>query len=230
MNRYDTERAIQRANLPAASVSILMMLLTRIDSHTGEMPYPPSLSALSRMTGLHETTVCRHLRALDAAGWVTRERPPDDLARRLHVHTSYEVHVPGSTVQPARQHGAASAGSTVQPAQGARCSQAGRTVQGKSERGQRADQIVTSGPDELREIARAEIAQATGRPATDRLARAAVRLVLDGRNVRDPAQYLREAIRREPGRFAPVSVPPAFADLARLQAEAIARSEGDTHE
>jgi hypothetical protein len=227
VNRYEIERAIQRARLPAASVAILMMLLTRIDAKTGTIPYPPSLSMLARMTGLHETTVCRHLASLERQGWITRDRPPAGLAQRMHVRTGYTVHVPqaGSAGQPGQEAQGSHAGGTGQPGQEARDARAGSAVPGSQREVQSRPQRLTS--DELTAIAADEISAHTARAVPDELARAAVRLVLDGRSVRDPGKYLREAIRREPGRFTPVHIPPSFRDLARLQAEAIRQSEGD---
>jgi hypothetical protein len=105
MKRYDIERAVERARLPSASVAIMMMLLRRIDAKGGEIPpgRQPSLSMIASAAGCHRSTVMRHLRALETAGWITRIRPPLWLAQRYHVTTAYAMHIPSSYPQARRR-------------------------------------------------------------------------------------------------------------------------------
>lgn len=76
---------------------------------------------------------------------------------------------------------------------------------------------------ELNQIARGELAELTGRQVGLRTAAAAVRLVLEGRDVKNPHAYLRRALRAEPHRFVPRANPPTLAEreqeLRRLHQE-----------
>jgi DNA-binding transcriptional ArsR family regulator len=95
--RYDIERALEAARLPAASVSVVMWLCTRMDKGSTTIPpgQSPSLTRLARMTKLHRRTVMRHLIVLEERGWLTRKRPELHLARTLHRTTHYSVMIPG---------------------------------------------------------------------------------------------------------------------------------------
>lgn len=76
---------------------------------------------------------------------------------------------------------------------------------------------------ELAQIARGELAELTGRQITLRQAAEAVRLVLEGRDIKSPHAYLRRALRADPQRFVSRSTPPTLAEreqeLRRLQQE-----------
>jgi hypothetical protein len=59
-----------------------------------------------------------------------------------------------------------------------------------------------------------ELAVMTGRAITEATAAEAVRQVLDGRTVRNPAAYLRRALRANPERWAPPrALPPRVDEL-----------------
>jgi hypothetical protein len=94
--RYDIERALERAALPAVGVSILMWLCTRMDKGSTDIPpgQSPSLTRLARMTKHHRRTVMRHLNKLEETGWLDRRRPDPHLARTLHRTTHYSVTIP----------------------------------------------------------------------------------------------------------------------------------------
>lgn len=101
MRRYDIEHAVLAAELPGPSVALMLALCTRIWVDEGLIPMnqQPSLSRLAADTGYDRSTVMRHLNDLETDGWVTRIRPPVDLARRLHVTTAYAMAVPPGYAQ-----------------------------------------------------------------------------------------------------------------------------------
>jgi hypothetical protein len=101
MRRYEIERAVLAADLPGPSVAIMLTLCTRIWADQGIIPpaAQPSLNRLAADTGFDRSTIMRHLRLLELAGWVSRIRPPVHLARTLHVTTAYAMRVPGGYAQ-----------------------------------------------------------------------------------------------------------------------------------
>jgi hypothetical protein len=234
MRRFEIERAVQRAPMTAPSKAIMMALCTRISGRTDaiEPQHSPSLRTLAQMTGLSKSTVCEHLGLLEWAGWVVRTRRPQSEAGRLHLTTVYRLRVPdwfsadpcpapgpGDVRQPDNPGPSSGHGPVRQPGRPGPPAAHKQSETGKGD-------IVITGDDDLREIATAELA-ALGRTVSPAQAAEIVRLVLDGRAPKSPASYLRAAIRRDPQRFAPRgNHPPPFADLARLQAEAIAKTKG----
>lgn len=207
--RFDIERALEFAHLPAASVSVLMWLCTRMDSGSTTIPpgHSPSLTRLARMTKLHRRTVMRHLILLESAGWVSRKRPELHLARTLHRTTHYSVMIPGS-YQQAEKLGAGNPGSRdTEPRElGAESPKARGTVPhepGKPDPYQ-------SG--ELTEIARQELEKRTGKPISDEWAgRVAAQLAAEP-DVRNPAGWIRHRISTapDPGLFLPTPGPPPY--------------------
>lgn len=222
MNRWEIERHIDRAALPAPSKGILRALCTRMHGDTGfiERRFSPSIRALARMTGLDKATVCRHLNLLEKNQWIVRHRPPVVYAQQLHITTRYEIHVPffypqaGRTLPPDLVAEDDEAGRRARDALVAERDEAGRAVRRKSPEDTSSTEIVIRPDDDsLAEIAREELAAATGRTITMATARETVRLVLAGRAVSNPAAYLRRAIRQDARRFLPSpSGPPQFRD------------------
>lgn len=80
---------------------------------------------------------------------------------------------------------------------------------------------------QLAQTAMAEIRELTGRALTLRQAAEVVRVVLAGRRVKHHEAYLRKALRDDPQRYLPAasSLPPPPGDLARIEAEAIRKSD-----
>lgn len=226
MGRYDDERAILASGLPVISRAILLTLATRVNARSGTIPaeHSPSIGRLARMTGASRASVKRHLRALEAAGWLVRDRPPAELARREHRTTAYTITPPGMA------HGGpghSSPGATARPTPGRALGspEAGPLAhRGPQETETGTDRPTETqhhgGDDSLRTIARTELATLSGRKITDSDAAAAVRLVLDGRDVARPAAYLRRALRADPGRFITRRGAPADRTVAEAIAEA----------
>lgn len=219
--RYSIERALGRSELPPPSRALVRVLCERIDARTGRIApqHSPSIARLAADTGYHRATVCRHLALLDAAGWIARRRPAGPAALRRQETTSYELRVPGGL-----SHTATGGGRSVRQgavAEGAEASRSARHSQTGTERLTECDDKSSPSWDgddraraELAEIARDELRALTGRPVTLRQGADAARLVLAGREVRDPAAYLRAALRDAPGRYAPASrQPPPVAEL-----------------
>lgn len=96
MQRYEIERAVRRARLPAPWVAVVLTLCTRIWQPEGIIrgSDQPSLNELAADTGYHRSTVKRSLNGLESAQWVIRVRPSVDDARRLHARTAYALRVP----------------------------------------------------------------------------------------------------------------------------------------
>jgi hypothetical protein len=220
MRRYEVERAVLGARLPAPQVAIMLALLTRQYGAEDAIPEgrQPSITQLALDTGLDRSTVVRHLPRLERLGWLVIKRPAVWEARTLHRTSAYSPTVPGGYPQAGRSQrpglGAASdqAGGAVPPGLGAPGDQAGRTAPHVLEDEREGDHRQSD--DDLTRIAVTELAVMTGRAITEATAAEAVRQVLDGRTVRNPAAYLRRALRANPERWAPASsLPPRVADL-----------------
>jgi hypothetical protein len=193
--RYDIERALEHAALPAVGTAILMWLCTRMDKGSTVIPpgQSPSLSRLARMTKYHRRTVMRHLNHLEETGWLTRKRPELHHARTLHRTTHYSVTIPGG-FQQASELGAGNPGTrdTKPPELGAGDSGARGTV--------------THNPDlpdpyqrdaEVR-LAKEEIEKRTGREVSLEWAgKVRDRLVAEP-GVRNPPGWIRHRIGTDP--------------------------------
>lgn len=222
MRRFEIERAVLRAQLPAPSVAIMLVLCTRMSARDGAIPrdHQPSLTWLAEASGQDRRTVMRHLAQLEAAGWLARDRPRRADAARYHITTAYDLAIPGA-YQQARgthslapgAHGPRSRGAGP-PGPGAGHAEArGAAPHSQRETGEGQTSSGTAG-DDLATIAQSELAALTGRQVPARTAAEAVRLILDGRQVRNPAAYLRRALRADPARYAPApSGPPPFREL-----------------
>jgi hypothetical protein len=222
VKRFEIERHVLRARLEAAEVDILLVLCTRMDADSGfiERRFSPSLKQLARWTGLHKSTVCRYLHRLEAGGWLIRHRTPIHIAREHHVTTRYEIRVPFFYVEASRslppelvaEDDAASRAARSELVAGS--AEAGRAARHKSSETDRTQVVIRPDDDPLVDIARNELAAATGRNITSATAGEAVRLVLAGRRVEHPEQYLRASIREDPHRFLPSAghQPPRFRD------------------
>lgn len=224
MNRYEIERAAMSADLPGPSKSIVLVLCTRIWRAEGIIPpgRQPSLSQLARESGWDRSTVMRHLNALESAGWVIRIRPPKWLARTEHATTAYAMRIPDGYPQARRTRRAglaaqeAGAGRSAERELAARDDAARRAALPDPDRSGEQESSAPPGAGDdigLAQIAAEEVTAVTGRAITAAAAAEVVRLVLAGRDVRNPAAYLREAIRREPLRFLPAAAgPPTLAE------------------
>jgi hypothetical protein len=90
--RFDVERAVLAADLPALSKYVLLVLLVHADATTLDTGrYSPSLTALTGRTGLDRKTVRSHLDRLERDGWIERRRPSVQDARTTHAKTRYVI-------------------------------------------------------------------------------------------------------------------------------------------
>lgn len=96
--RFDVERALENSGLPQTARDIGFALCRRMTAGGTEIPagFSPSLTTLARVIGVHRRTVMRHLRVLERAGWIIRNRPAPHDARTRHITTSYTVTIPAA--------------------------------------------------------------------------------------------------------------------------------------
>lgn len=118
-SKWAVNLAVRQSSMPPPRRLIMFALSDVADPTTGVIPddRTPSLREISEWTGLDKSTVTRHLDALDAEGWVIRERPALEAARRDHVRTTYRLDI-GHGAQDTMPEGTEAAEETgmVQPA------------------------------------------------------------------------------------------------------------------
>jgi hypothetical protein len=75
--KWRIQDELRKAPMKAPVKTLVWDLLSRIDPKTGVIPaqFTPSLTELEGSTCLGRSTVTTYMRALDATGWVVRERP-----------------------------------------------------------------------------------------------------------------------------------------------------------
>lgn len=93
-------KAVRGSTLPAPSRLVMLVLADVALVGTAEIPeqFTPSLNVLARETGLDKSTVTRHLASLEQAGWLVRDKPSLEDARRLGKRTKYRLDVPAGVV------------------------------------------------------------------------------------------------------------------------------------
>ncbi|WP_433078934.1 helix-turn-helix domain-containing protein [Dactylosporangium sp. CA-052675] len=133
--KFEVTKAVRASKLVAPARLVMFVLADVAETGTAEIPeqFTPSLRVLASETGLNESTVKRHLNALEAEGWVERRRPTIDDARLKGERTRYRLTIPcgtavrdqGAEVAP-EGAGKAQEGAEVAP-QGAESAMAGRT-------------------------------------------------------------------------------------------------------
>lgn len=132
--KWEINRALRASDLPAPSRLIMFVLSDIAEAGTAEVPerHTPSLSVLAAETGLGEATVKRHLDLLELAGWVKRDRPTIENARRYGERTRYSLTLPevGSESQVLGSEEAQEVETWAQsePTQGSERAQAGLRV------------------------------------------------------------------------------------------------------
>jgi hypothetical protein len=101
VTRFEIERAVLASTLPPGCRHLVHVLCVRIDAQAGVIlaAYQPSLAELARDTGRNKRTIQRYLNVLEHQGWITRQRPLPELARRLHARTRYAVRIPDDALQ-----------------------------------------------------------------------------------------------------------------------------------
>lgn len=100
--KFEVTKAVRASDLPAPARLVMFVLADVAETGTAEIPeqFTPSLSVLARETGLNESTVKRHLKDLEANGWVERRRPTIEAARLRGERTRYRLTIPGRTESP----------------------------------------------------------------------------------------------------------------------------------
>lgn len=86
--------AVRNSALPSASRLIALALCTVADNQSATVRRDVSLTTLQRWTGLSRSAVRSHLRTLELAGWLVRQRPSVTAARLNHETTAYRLTVP----------------------------------------------------------------------------------------------------------------------------------------
>lgn len=94
--RWKVTKAVRRSDLPAPARHVMLTLADVAEVGTAEIPaqHTPSLAVLARETGLNESTVKRHLNALEKDGWLVRSRPTIEAARLHGERTRYRLTMP----------------------------------------------------------------------------------------------------------------------------------------
>lgn len=119
--RWEVTKAVRASTLPAPARLVMFVLADAATVGTAEIPerHNPSLKVLAAETGLNESTVKRHLLALERDGWVGRDRPTMKAAQLHGERTRYRLLVPeGADVAQARV--------LTEPSEGAEEAQPGR--------------------------------------------------------------------------------------------------------
>lgn len=94
--KWEINRAVRASNLTPPSRLIMLTLSDIADAATAEIPeqWTPSLTDLTRETGLARSTVADHLTLLEKEGWIQRHRPDVAAARLRGDRTRYRLTIP----------------------------------------------------------------------------------------------------------------------------------------
>lgn len=89
-------RAIRRSALSAPERHTLLTLTSLVDPRTGLIPdrFQPSLTDLTRFTGLGRSTIVRALNVAEMGGWIKRTVPTKKAAQTQKEKTSYALAIP----------------------------------------------------------------------------------------------------------------------------------------
>lgn len=106
--KWEINKAVRASDLPAPSRLIMLTLSDAADVDTAEIPeqFTPSIRELADETGLDKATVKRHLTLLEERGWIQRDRPDLDKARRDGERTRYRLLNPAGVGAESANHGA----------------------------------------------------------------------------------------------------------------------------
>lgn len=226
MSKWDVARALKAADLPAPAKLIMWDLLDSADAVTAEIPeqFTPSLTELTRTTGLGRSTVARELNRLEHGGWVTRSRPDPVKARTEFARTGYRLAVPPSpTVGPGLEPSPAPGPDLVPERDEPRPTAGHIPIPHHPDPDQSpSDDRKRDGERELLEAIIDEVRQVTGTTIPLGWAPRVRDCILETtggderEDIHDPVAYARKAIRAEPdprGRFLPsIHATPAAAD------------------
>ncbi len=232
---------IASRELSGPDVAIMLVLCTRINARSGEIPrqHQPSTRRLARDCGYSRDTIRRHLAGLERAGWLAIERPSARLAASEHVTCAYTLVIPpgtdagdypqvmqswaddrsgaGPADDPGWAGGQSGAGPADDPGWAGGQSRAGPAI-GHRQTDRQMNIVIDEDPAIAARLARVaieELGAATRRRLTEDQALEVVRLVLAGRRVTHPEAYLRSALRDDPRRYLPAAAnqPPPASEL-----------------
>jgi hypothetical protein len=211
--RFDVERAVLASSLPAICRHLVHVLCVKVDAQAGIILsiYQPSLRDLARETGWSRRTIIRKLAVLEKQGWIIRDRPPPELARREHRRTRYTILIPNPQARDSTAPGLAPGSPVARdgtppglvPAEPeARDSTApGSSVSSRSSEPELVVIIET-------------IQKRDGVTVDQAWARRVLEQITGGREIRHPAGYVRRVIlAAPPGTYSPTPQPPAYRDL-----------------
>ena len=221
--------AVRAAVLRSSGKVILFALGAVFDDELGAIPdeIQPSLTELAAWTGLHRASIKRWAARLEGR-WLLRDRPDPAAARRFHVTTKYAVLVPDHLGAERTQ-----AGRSGYPGLGAQQAQAGRS----SDRKLGAARAGTADDDFRTSTAREHDYSALAVVVIDELGRAGhtvaaaqaaeiARRVLAGAKIRTtPERYLRGALQKTPGKWAPAPAGNAHPPVPRYEPSRLSGDE-----
>lgn len=198
--RFDIERAVLESALPAGCRHVAHVLCIRIDAKSNMILsiYQPSISDLTRDTGLSRRSITRHLNRLEADGWIIRKRPTRHDALTKHKRTHYVIHIPPEardTETPARD---------IVPEARDTEPKARVTVTRRSSGSSRSSGLVLSAIIEA-------IALRDSVTVGEEWAERVREQIIGARGIGKPEAYVRRVIMAAPpGTYCPQSTPPRF--------------------
>lgn len=220
--RFDVERAVLASELPSSERLLMLVLLTHASGDPVTIPanYTPSLTALSRESGMDRSTVQRRLRGLETVGWVIRQSPPVAESRKgartryrlavpVGAHDTYPVGAPGTQLGAQGTQG----GCTCHLGVGAQNRKPRCVVHPNHPYPMSSDLIPRAGSEEVAAVVKA-LRDRTGKTIDEDHAALVARQILGAASeIRVSKRvYLLGAIRKDdnPARFLPTPGPPRY--------------------
>ena len=213
-SRFDVERAVLSSELPSSERLVMLVLLIHSSGDPVTIPanYTPSLTTLSRESGLDRSTVQRRLRQLETAGWVIRQSPPIADSRK-GARTRYRLGVP---VGPLDTYPVGAPGThgrcTCHLGVGAQNSKPRCVVHPNHPYPKSSDVIPRASQQGAAAVIEA-VRKRTGKTIDAQHAELLIKQLVHGRaGIRDPVAYLTGAIAKDPdpARFLPTPSPPRY--------------------
>lgn len=97
-SRWEVERAVLASGLPAPARLLMLTLATRTTKGGVEIPaeFSPSHNRLAEWTGLSRNAVIKHLKSLEAEGWLCVGRAAPAQQRSQKTPNRYTLRIPAS--------------------------------------------------------------------------------------------------------------------------------------
>jgi len=95
---WDVMRVVRSSSLPPVARHLVLTLVSLGDPETCVIPdrFTPSLTDLTKFTGLSRSTVATQLNVVEVAGWVKRDKPDVRASWGAKARTRYFVQIPTS--------------------------------------------------------------------------------------------------------------------------------------